>query len=112
MGQVTLEPNGGQVPWHNHPNEEIYMILEGEAEMALGDELQMLRAGQVVYIPSGVFHQLTNLSNVPTCFLYCYSPAGYVHHWMQELDGSLPRAGIDAPPLPEGASQQIQSSSR
>jgi hypothetical protein len=55
---------------------------------------------------------LTNLSNVPTCFLYCYSPAGDVHHWMQELDGSLPRAGIDAPPLPEGASQQIQSSSR
>ncbi len=36
LGVVTLEPNGGQVPWHNHPQEEIYMILEGTAEMCIG----------------------------------------------------------------------------
>ncbi len=26
MGYVVLEPNGGQVPWHNQEQEEIYMI--------------------------------------------------------------------------------------
>jgi hypothetical protein len=29
MGHVTLDPRGGQVPWHNHEQEEIYFIVEG-----------------------------------------------------------------------------------
>lgn len=35
MGCVTLEPHGGQVPWHNQEQEEIYLVLEGEGEMCL-----------------------------------------------------------------------------
>ena len=38
MGCVTLEPHGGQVPWHNQEQEEIYLILEGDGEMCLGAE--------------------------------------------------------------------------
>ena len=34
MGNVTLEPNGGQVPWHNQEQEEIYFIVEGTAKCA------------------------------------------------------------------------------
>ena len=106
MGHVTLEPVGGQVPWHNQPQEEIYFVVEGSAEMCLGAERATMRAGQAVYIPSGVFHQLTNLGEGPCRILYCYGPAGDVAHWRQELDGTLPRAGKEAPPLPEGACPQ------
>ena len=62
--------------------------------------------GQAVYIPSGVFHQLTNIGDTPLRMIYCYGPAGDVAHWRQELDGTLPKAGIDAPPLPPGAQPQ------
>jgi quercetin dioxygenase-like cupin family protein len=55
LGHVTLEPNGGQVPWHNQEQEEIYFVLEGEGEMCLGEEKTALRAGQAVYIASGPF---------------------------------------------------------
>ena len=106
MGVVTLDPNGGQVPWHNQDQEEIYFILEGAGEMCLGKELQMLTTGQAVYIPPQVFHQLTNTGDVPMKKLYCYGPAGDVAHWRQELDGTLPRAGIDVPPLPANAHPQ------
>lgn len=106
MGWVTLEPNGGQVPWHNQEQEEIYFVVEGEGEMCLGEERQTLRGGQAVYIPSGVFHQLTNVGSTPLKMVYCYGPAGDVAHWRQELDGTLPRAGVDAPPLPQGARPQ------
>jgi len=106
MGNVTLEPNGGQVPWHNQEQEEIYFILDGEAEMCLGEERQTLRTGQAVYIPPRVFHQLTNIGDTPCRMLYCYGPAGDVAHWRQELEGTLPRAGVDAPPLPAGARPQ------
>ena len=103
---VTLDPDGGQVPWHNQEQEELYFVLEGKGEMCLGQERRLLGAGQAVYIPPGVFHQITNVGASPMQLLYCYGPAGDVAHWRQELDGTLPRAGVDAPPLPEGAGPQ------
>lgn len=106
MGLVTLEPDGGQVPWHNQEQEEIYFIIEGTGEMCLGEERQIVSGGQAVYIPSQVFHQLTNIGTLPMKMMYCYGPAGDVAHWRQELDGTLPKAGIEAPPLPPGAHPQ------
>lgn len=106
MGTATLDPNGGQVPWHNHPQEEVYVILEGTGEMCVGDERQVLTAGEAVYIPSDAYHQLTNVGDEPLQMLYCYAPAGDVDHWRHELDGTLPRAGEEAPPLPDGAQPQ------
>jgi len=106
MGYVTLEPNGGQVPWHNQEQEEIYFVLEGRGEMCLGEELRIVKSGQAVFIPPTVYHQLTNVGDHPLKMIYCYGPAGDVAHWRQELEGSLPLAGVDVPPLPEGASPQ------
>jgi mannose-6-phosphate isomerase-like protein (cupin superfamily) len=103
MGYVTLEPAGGQVPWHNQVQEEVYFIVEGVGEMCLGEEVRELRAGQLVEIPSGVYHQLSNKGDTPLKMIYCYGPAGDVAHWKQELAGTLPVAGKDVPPLPKGA---------
>ena len=107
MGYVTLEPRGGQVPWHNQDQEEIYFIVDGNGEMCLGEDRGVISAGQAAYIPVGVFHQLTNTGDVPMHMIYCYGPAGDVAHWRQELAGTLPKAGIDVPPLPAGASPQL-----
>ena len=112
MGNVTLEPNGGQVPWHNQEQEEIYFIVEGTAEMCLGEERRTVTTGQAVYIPPRVFHQLTNTGDTPCRMIYCYGPAGDVAHWRQELDGTLPEAGVEAPPLPEGARPQCTEKPR
>ena len=106
MGQVVLDPKGGQVPWHNQEQEEIYYIVEGHGEMCLGEERKEVFGGQAVYIPSQVFHQLTNIGDTPLTMIYCYGPAGDVAHWKQELEGTLPKEGIDVPALPEGAWKQ------
>ncbi len=106
MGFVALDPGGGQVPWHNHDQEEVYFILEGAGEVCIGDERRTVSARAAVYVPPRVFHQLTNTGAAPLLFTYCYAPAGEVAHWRQELAGTLPRAGADAPPIPEGACPQ------
>jgi mannose-6-phosphate isomerase-like protein (cupin superfamily) len=100
---VTLDPKGGQVPWHNQEQEEVYFVISGTGEMCLGEERRTVTGGQAVYIPCGVYHQLTNTGEEPLLMLYCYGPAGDVDHWKQELSGTLPRAGHDVPALPEGA---------
>jgi len=103
MGYVVLDPRGGQVPWHNQEQEEVYIVIEGTCEMCLGEERRVVKGGQAIFIPPGVFHQLTNIGETPATMIYIYSPAGDVAHWRQELSGTLPRAGAEAPPLPEGA---------
>ena len=104
LGVVVLEPYGGQVPWHNHPQEEVYVVLDGTGEICVGGERRLLTSGQAVQVPSDTYHQLTNVGAAPLRMLYCYAPAGDVAHWRQELDGTLPRAGEgDVPLLPEGA---------
>jgi len=111
MGWVTLEPRGGQVPWHNQDQEEVYVVVRGTGEMCLGAECAPLATGQAVHIPPRVFHQLTNIGDEPLVMMYCYAPAGDVAHWKQELAGTLPRAGVEAPPLPAGAHPQCQEKS-
>jgi len=103
MGYVTLEPEGGQVPWHNQESEEVYFIIEGTGEMCVGEERREVQGGQCVMIPPGLFHQITNISHTPLTMIYVYGPAGDVAHWRQELSGTLPKAGVDVPPLPDGA---------
>ena len=78
-------------------------MLEGTGEMCLGEEVRELTAGQAVFIPPGVYHQLSNKGSTPLKMMYCYGPSGDVAHWRQELAGTLPRAGVDVPPLPAGA---------
>ena len=112
MGYVTLEPRGGQVPWHNQEQEEVYFIVQGTGEACLGEERSTLSAGQAAYIPPRVFHQLTNIGDEPLVMIYVYAPGGDVAHWRQELDGTLPRAGADAPKLPEGARPQNQEKAK
>ncbi len=95
------------MPWHNQEQEEVYFISSGEGEMCLGEERRTVRGGQAVFIPPGVYHQLTNTGKEPMVMIYCYGPAGDVAHWKQELAGTLPKEGVDVPPLPEGARPQV-----
>mgnify|MGYP003635592490 CR=1 FL=1 len=107
MGTSILAPRGGQVPWHNQTQEEVYFIMKGEGEICVGEERRPIKAGQAVYLPPTVFHQLTNTGDEPMHMLYVYCPGGDVAHWKQELEGTLPKAGEgDIPPLPVGAQAQ------
>jgi mannose-6-phosphate isomerase-like protein (cupin superfamily) len=105
VGYVTIEPDGGQVPWHNQDMEEIYVVIEGSGEMCLGEERQTVKAGQAIFIPPGTYHQLTNLGDEKLIMMYVCA-AGFVAHPQQEMDGTLPKAGVGVPSLPEGSHPQ------
>lgn len=105
VGYVVLDPDGGQVPWHNHEPEETYFILSGTGELCVGSEKSVINPNQLGYVPSGEFHQLTNIGNVPLVMLYCCGK-GTVLHGRQELEGTLPVAGRDVPQVPLGARGQ------
>jgi quercetin dioxygenase-like cupin family protein len=47
---------GAEVPVHQHINEAIDYLQEGELEMTIGDETARMNTGTVVRVPSGIPH--------------------------------------------------------
>jgi len=52
---VTLEP-GASVPEHDHPHEQLGLVVDGELVLAIAGAEHRLRAGQAYQIPGGVGH--------------------------------------------------------
>jgi quercetin dioxygenase-like cupin family protein len=61
--RVDLAP-GVLAPNHSHPGEEVAFVLEGTLEYQLeGRQPVTLKAGQSLFIPSGVVHSAKNVGN-------------------------------------------------
>ena len=61
VGDLTLQADGA-VRTHVHPTEEAMVILEGELDAVLGDEIIRVTAGDTVLAPTGVKHGFVNRS--------------------------------------------------
>ena len=48
-------------PTHLHAVEEVLSIIEGKAEIWLGDERMQIETGESMIIPAGYWHGFTNL---------------------------------------------------
>ena len=59
MFQQWCEPGKG-APTHLHAVEEVLTVLDGQAEMWIGDERAMLTAGQSMIVPAGRKHGFAN----------------------------------------------------
>jgi oxalate decarboxylase/phosphoglucose isomerase-like protein (cupin superfamily) len=77
FGEVLLLPGKGHER-HNHPDaEEVLYILSGEAEQMVNDEAPFpVRAGDAIYIPTGVFHSTINTGWEPVRLIAIYNPGG------------------------------------
>jgi quercetin dioxygenase-like cupin family protein len=59
-----IAPGAGP-PSHTHPVEEVLSVLEGEAEVWLGDARETVSAGQSVVVPAGAWHGFRNCGSTP-----------------------------------------------
>ncbi len=64
---------GTVVPEHQHPHEQITLVLEGALEFTLGDETRIIRVGEGVTIPPNVPHSARALSH-PTQAVDAWHP--------------------------------------
>lgn len=53
---------GVEIPLHQHIEEAIDIILDGELEMQIGDETAVITTGMVTAVPSNVPHSARALS--------------------------------------------------
>lgn len=61
QARIDFAP-GASFPAHRHPGEEIIYVLEGTLEYQLeGKPAVTLAAGNVLFVPKGVFHSARNV---------------------------------------------------
>ena len=92
LAHVYLK-KGCVVPFHSHENEQISYILEGALRFWLGEEGEdelVLRAGEVLVIPSRVRHKAEALED--TVDVDIFTPPR--RDWLDGSDAYL-RTGVD-----------------
>jgi quercetin dioxygenase-like cupin family protein len=66
----------GRAPDHFHTYDEVIYVLEGEGELAIGNERAPLRPGSCVHLPRTLVHCLANTGDSELRVLGVFRPAG------------------------------------
>lgn len=70
----SYQPMAHVQPHTHKVQEQIYHILEGEGLMELDGERQVVRPGNVIFIPPGVEHAVYNTGTVDLIFFVITTP--------------------------------------
>jgi len=55
LSLIKMEPNT-EVPTHQHPHEQVGIVLEGEVQLWIGTEKRLLKSGDCFIVPSNIDH--------------------------------------------------------
>ena len=69
---ITLN-EGAEVPSHRHRNEQMGLVLEGQLDLTIADEVRTVKKGDSYLIPSNIEHRAVATSGKTTA-LDIFSP--------------------------------------
>jgi quercetin dioxygenase-like cupin family protein len=76
---------GMKIPLHIHKDEdELFHVLEGELEIQIGEEIKLLKAGDIGFCPRGIPHSWKVTGNDKAKVMLSIFPAG-LENMFQEL---------------------------
>ena len=79
--EATIQPGVLVIP-HRHTHEdELTIVLEGEAGLRAGDQEFQVGAGFVIFIPRGIPHAIWNPTDTPGRAISIFSPAGLENYF-------------------------------
>lgn len=111
---TVIAPGKAAFPKHNHwANEEVFLVLEGEGEVRIGDARHPLRKGDVLSCPPGgreTAHQIVNTSETE---LKIFAVSTRIAPEIAEYPDS-DKFGVlaEAPPGPDGKPRLFRFVSR
>jgi mannose-6-phosphate isomerase-like protein (cupin superfamily) len=72
-----LVPGGPRGRLHRHSqSDNVYIVRRGEGTLIADGESYTIRADQIIFIPAGMVHSLSNLSDDIFEIVEIYAPAG------------------------------------
>jgi len=82
-----LQPNGPRGRMHRHTrSDNIYIVKSGEGLLIVEDASHAIVTDDVVFIPAGTRHSLSNVSEHELVIYEIYSPAGAAFDFIADPD--------------------------
>ena len=99
-------PRGASPPLHTHPQDESYIVLEGQMTVQAGEQRFELEAGGTAVVPMGVPHTF-RVESENAKVLVLSTPAG-LERFVR--DGSVPATEPTLPPpeAPRPSSEELE----
>jgi mannose-6-phosphate isomerase-like protein (cupin superfamily) len=73
----TLFPGGPSGRYHRHSKaDNVYIVMGGVGQLVADGETYSVSQGQIIFIPAGVPHSLSNPGEEPFRIFEIYAPAG------------------------------------
>jgi quercetin dioxygenase-like cupin family protein len=95
-------PAGFSTGLHVHGRqEETFYVVEGECEWRLGDETILATAGTYLFIPPGVPHNISNVSDKTVRMIMTVSPPGHERYFDELVDITSRGGAPDAQAIAE-----------
>ncbi|MGI9407328.1 MAG: cupin domain-containing protein, partial [Hyphomicrobiaceae bacterium] len=75
LGLSRYEPGGSTGDdLYTHKGEEAGLVIEGEIELSLGDEVFLLKTGDSFSFPANIPHTYRNRGRVPAAIVWANTP--------------------------------------
>ncbi|MFL7837625.1 MAG: cupin domain-containing protein [Candidatus Promineifilaceae bacterium] len=75
LGLNCLEPGQTQKPHEHAGQDKFYYVVEGRGQFQIGEDIQSASTGQVIWVPAGVIHGVSNESDARLTLLVGIAPA-------------------------------------
>lgn len=80
-----LKPGGRRGKVHRHTKaDNVYIVRRGEGVLTVGDETHIVREDDIIFIPAGMKHSLSNLSDEVFELFEIWAPAGQHFDFVSE----------------------------
>lgn len=90
-------PSGEGHDFHHHPElEEAIYVLEGEVEQWVGEDKQILKAGELAHMAAGVVHATFNTAAKDAVILAILSPGSCAGPFLVDVSADEPWASLRA----------------
>jgi mannose-6-phosphate isomerase-like protein (cupin superfamily) len=71
---VDIVP-GARQRLHNHPQPQVYVIIQGTGLMHVAGESRQVRVGDLVFVPASAMHGIDNNGDTPLSYVSAATPA-------------------------------------
>lgn len=89
---MSIPPDGEIGEEVHEDNDQLLLVVEGEARLLLGEEETEFEVGDAVLVPAGLNHNVMNAGNDSLKIITTYSPPhhadGTVHKTKEEADAA------------------------
>jgi mannose-6-phosphate isomerase-like protein (cupin superfamily) len=79
LAEVIIAPGGQAREHYHHQMEEVYYLLQGQAQLTVDDETSTVGPGDTIPIPPGARHKIVNVGDTDVVMMVACAPAWHEH---------------------------------